>query len=70
MTISHRAMQLLICFDYRQSEIQGPPFAITDAEVQQHFGQTFHLQLIANCKVEGGLKGLVEACEKVWLLAL
>jgi thiopurine S-methyltransferase len=66
--ISQGASQLLISDTYDQSLIDGPPFSITDAEVQQLYGASYTLTLLGTCQVEGGLKGKVPATETVWLL--
>lgn len=66
--ISDRAPQLLVTFEYDQSQMNGPPFSISAAEVEQHYGASYDLSLLANAEVEGGLKGLQDARENVWLL--
>ncbi len=66
--ITLNAPQLLLCFEYDQSCLEGPPFSISDAEVQRHYGQKYDQQLLASVNVSGGLKGKCEAAEKVWLL--
>lgn len=63
------APQLLICYDYDQQAMAGPPFAIRDAEVQQHYGAVYQLQLLESRAVPGGMRGQCPAQEKVWLLA-
>lgn len=66
--ITRNAQQLLICFEYDQSQLEGPPFSVPDSEVEQHYGNFYDLQLLSSDKIEGGLKGTCEAEEKVWLL--
>ncbi len=68
LAITNTAPQLLICFEYDQSLLEGPPFSISDAEVEQHYAQSYDLELLASVNVEGGLKGQCVAAEKVWLL--
>ncbi|WGL16952.1 thiopurine S-methyltransferase [Microbulbifer bruguierae] len=62
------APQLLISFDYDQSQLPGPPFCVDDDEVQGLYSGEYNLELIDAVDVEGGLKGKVAALEKVWLL--
>lgn len=62
------APQLLIVYDYLQSAMAGPPFAIGDAEVAEHYSDSHTLQLLHSEAVAGGLKGQCPAEEKVWLL--
>ncbi|HEY6528474.1 MAG TPA: thiopurine S-methyltransferase [Cellvibrionaceae bacterium] len=66
--ITGRASQLLICFEYDQSVIAGPPFAISEEEVKAHYQKYYGLKLLEQVPVDGGLKGACEALEVVWLL--
>ncbi|WP_223786693.1 thiopurine S-methyltransferase [Marinicella meishanensis] len=68
-TITNRATQLLITFDYDQSQQAGPPFAIPAAEIETHYGSENQLKQLASMPVKGGLKGGCEALEQVWLVA-
>ena len=68
MQITQRAVQLLICFEYDQTVMEGPPFSITNTEVQRHYSDRYELRLVASVDVAGGLKGKCEAQEHVWLL--
>ena len=66
--ITGTAPQFLICFEYDQSLMEGPPFSIDASEVARIYGQTYALTDHAAKKVEGGLKGKIPATERVWLL--
>lgn len=66
--ITGKAPQLLICYDYDQHLMEGPPFSIRNEEVQQHYKDGYALTLIASTDVPGGLKGKCAAKENVWLL--
>ncbi len=66
--ITHTAPQLLICYDYDQSVIAGPPFSIANEEVNQHYRDVYEMTLISSVDVVGGLKGKCAAKENVWLL--
>lgn len=66
--ITNTAPQLLICFEYEQQQIDGPPFSIEQHELTQHYGDSYNLNFIEAVSVEGGLKGKVAATETVWLL--
>jgi thiopurine S-methyltransferase len=68
MEITNRAPQLLICYDYDQRAMDGPPFSISNEEVARQYGQTFDLRLLATVDVDGGLKAKCPAKENVWLL--
>jgi thiopurine S-methyltransferase len=66
--ITDKAAQLLICYEYDQSLMEGPPFSVSNEEVTQHYCDTYDLTLIASSNVAGGLKGRCAAIENVWLL--
>jgi len=63
-----KAPQLLVCYDYDQSVMQGPPFSIRNEEVHRHYADTYEVTLMASTEVSGGLKGACPAKENVWLL--
>lgn len=62
------APQLLICFEYDQSQVDGPPFSVNDAECHAHYQDRYDLHLLSRDSLPGGLKGMYEAFESVWLL--
>lgn len=66
--ITGSASQLLISFDYDQNLQPGPPFCVSDEEIQRLYSSAYQLQLVDAVEVPGGLKGKVTALEKVWLL--
>lgn len=62
------APQLLICYDYDQRLLEGPPFSISNKEVHRHYLAQYDVTLLASIEVSGGLKGKCAAKESVWLL--
>lgn len=66
--IAAAAPQLLICFDYDQSLIAGPPFAVSPEHTRALYGTTYGISLLESVEVPGGLKGKCEASERVFLL--
>ncbi len=68
MEITNRAPQLLISLVYDQGLLDGPPFSVTDREVNRHYQGSYDLTLLASVNVVGGLKGKCPANENVWLL--
>ena len=66
--ITDNAPQLLICFEYDQSVMNGPPFSVSDKEIKQHYKNRYNLSLLKELDVPGGLKGKCTALEKLWLL--
>ncbi|CAN1209770.1 Thiopurine S-methyltransferase [Tumidithrix helvetica PCC 7403] len=68
MQITDKAPQLLICFEYDQSVMDGPPFSISNEEVNRHYRDSYALTLMECTNVPGGLKGKCAAKENTWLL--
>ena len=66
--ITGKAPQLLVCYEYDQRLMDGPPFSVGQEEVKQHYGNSYDLKLIASIDVPGGLKGHSAVKESVWLL--
>lgn len=66
--ITNKAPQLVICYEYDQAMLDGPPFSISAEEIHQHYSEHYELTLIANTSLPGGLKGKCAAIENVWLL--
>lgn len=68
MEITQRARQLLITYEYLQSQMDGPPFSVSTEEVQRHYGDAYEVMRLASTAVPGGLKGQCAALENLWLL--
>lgn len=66
--ITRQAPQLLICFEYDQTRLEGPPFSISPEEVHQHYSDIYNLSLVMSVDLADGLKGLSQVKEHVWLL--
>ena len=66
--ITGGAPQFVICFDYDQSLMSGPPFSIDAAEMARVYGPHYRLTDHASAPVAGGLKGICPATERVWFL--
>lgn len=62
------APQFLLCFEYDQSVMSGPPFSIDGAEVARLYADRYKAERGRNRAVEGGLKGVCPADEVLWLL--
>jgi len=67
-TLSKNSNQLLVCFEYDQSKIDGPPFSIVDEEIKQHYASSYTITNLDTVDVPGGLKGKATASESVWFL--
>ncbi|BFU93370.1 MAG: Thiopurine S-methyltransferase [Nitrospira sp.] len=68
MEMTDKAPQLLICYYYDQRLMEGPPFSVSDEEVERHYASHYDVRLLASTDVSGGLKGKCPAKENVWLL--
>ena len=60
--------QLLITLIYDQSQMDGPPFSVDEAELERLYGGRRQIHALAGRAVEGGLKGQVAARELAWRL--
>ena len=67
-TMTANAPQLLVCFEYEQSLLDGPPFSISKEELEKHYQQDYDLTLAATLFLEKGLKGKIDVEECAWLL--
>jgi len=68
--LTKNAPQLLITFEYDQSLLPGPPFAISGDEVSSHYTASYQIDLMEKRVLIGGLKGKVDADEVTWLLSM
>ena len=68
-SITGGARQLLICFEYDQSVMNGPPFSVSKAEIERVHGARYSVQELSRSALQGGLKGKFPAQETVWLLS-
>jgi len=66
--LTDTAPQLVVTFEYDQSGMEGPPFAVTEAELRALYGDRFGITVLADAEVPGGLKGIIPAREKAVLL--
>jgi len=66
--ISGNAPQLLITLQYDQSKKNGPPFSISDEQVQQYYGDHYQIaELTSEPTIIGSAPNLT-VTEHVWLL--
>ncbi len=68
MALTCHAAQLLICYEYDQSLVAGPPFSIDPQAVARYYQASYALHLLATVDVGGGMKGCCSATEHVFLL--
>lgn len=68
MHITGAAPQLLITYEYNQSQMDGPPFSVNEDEVKQLYAAAYRLESAESKIIAGGLKGKVASTETAWLL--
>lgn len=68
ITISQSAPQLVICFEYDQTQLPGPPFSVDSAEMHKLYSKVYSLNCLEKLEVPGGLKRKCQASELGWLL--
>lgn len=66
--LTERAPQLVICFEYQQALVAGPPFSIDKCELNRLYADRYTLSCVASIEVVGGLKRKYPATEHAWLL--
>ncbi len=64
---------LLVTMEYPESEMEGPPFSISESEVHRLYGDHFHIEQLQheNLELEDFFidRGLTSLEERVWLLS-
>ncbi len=68
MKITESVPQLLITYEYDQSQMDGPPFSISREEVEQHYAQPYQVKHLSRTEATGSLRKRIAAQEEVWLL--
>lgn len=59
--------QLLVCFEYDQACMDGPPFSVLEAELRWHYQAAYGMRLLE--RVEGErLRGICPSMDAVWAL--
>ena len=71
--LSEKAKILLIAFEYDQSQMEGPPFAVHEAEIHELYGNSYEIKLLLNQEALDNYpsfrgRGLSRLTEKVYLL--
>lgn len=67
VALTASAPQLLICFEYDQNLMAGPPHAVPATEVWRHYGAAYRLTLAHAHTLPEGIRG-TPASELAWLL--
>jgi thiopurine S-methyltransferase len=68
VNVSHGAPQLLICFQYDNDLLTGPPFSVEDELVESYYRQHYHIKSLYRDYVKGGFRGKNEIFESIYML--
>ena len=66
--LAKSAPQLLITLDYDQTQMEGPPFSVSEAEVQNLYGGQYVVEHLASNLISGPLSQRCHGNENTWLL--
>ena len=66
--ITNKARQLLISFDYDQSQTLGPPFSVPGQDISRLYDGLYSAELLASREISGPLAERCQGSENVWLL--
>lgn len=67
LELSGRARQLLVCFEYDQACMDGPPFSVLEPEVRQRYEAAYSVRLLERLEGER-LRGICPSMDAVWAL--
>ena len=62
------APQLLISFSYDQSQTNGPPFSVPEAEIRGYYGDKYQIEMLDSKMISGQLAQRCDGEEQVWKL--
>lgn len=68
VAITDKACQLLVSFDYDQSQMNGPPFSVPGKTIATYYDDVFKRELISDTAISGALAERCSGQEQVWLL--
>ena len=66
--LTNTAPQLLITYEYDQNLMDGPPFSITDHELDDHYAGCYKRTCLEVSPARERLRDICEVDEKAWLL--
>ena len=66
--ITRRAPQLVLCFEYDQTRMTGPPFSIDRDELCRLYADRYSLAPLSTRALANGFRGGIAANEVAWLL--
>ncbi|MCP1212770.1 thiopurine S-methyltransferase [Acetobacter okinawensis] len=66
--LTKSADQLLVCVEYDQERLSGPPFAVMAQDVERYYAQDYTIASIEHFPVANGIKGREPGYEHIWFL--
>jgi len=66
--ITKNAPQLLIAFEYDQTQMEGPPFSISPEEIETHYNSAYSPSLLEINNFKGVFNPIAKVKETVWHL--
>lgn len=66
--LADHVQQLLICIEYDQTLMDGPPFSINSEKVKQYYDAVYSLDCVERNEIVGGFKGKYQGYESAWIL--
>lgn len=68
LALSNKCEQLLVCYEYADGLLQGPPHSVNYEEVMRHYGKEMSVKQVYREKVEGGFREQSEVYESVYVV--
>ncbi|MEP5727794.1 MAG: thiopurine S-methyltransferase [Sulfitobacter sp.] len=67
--ITESAPQLLITYDYDQSHMDGPPFAVSEHMVRDHYKGAYKVKMLNDMPAKGPVATRTKGIEQIWHLS-
>ncbi len=68
MALTNNTPQLLLTYEYDPLLCDGPPFSVSETELQQHYGSSYQLTLLERVQLPAKFRHKVDAAIAVWCL--
>ncbi|MEO1111348.1 MAG: thiopurine S-methyltransferase [Pseudomonadota bacterium] len=60
--------QVLVTYDYDQTRMEGPPFAVPETDIRAHYEDAFEISPLSSVGIYGALSERCSGLEQSWLL--
>lgn len=68
IAIAATSKQLLVCYEYAQGLIQGPPHSVDENELINHYSKHYSIERLYRDTIEGGFRNATNVLEAAYLL--